>query len=73
MLKNFITRLFTYPFCVFIIIIGYHMSFDTPNYSNPLYSVKAKFYGVPGIIIASVYLISDLAYQIKNTFFKNRN
>jgi hypothetical protein len=73
MLFNFLVRLVAYPFCVVIIIFGYQMVFDTPQYSNPIYVSRAKFFGVIGIGMALVYLISDSAYQIKKTFFKPKD
>ena len=73
MLVNFLVRLVAYPFCVGITIVGYHMVFDTPNYSNPIYVTRAKLFGVIGIGMALIYLISDIAYQIKKTFFKPKD
>lgn len=73
MIKNFLIRLFAYPFCLFMIFWGCKMSFDTPNYPNPIYSSKAKIYGLPLIIMASIYLISDVTYQIKKTFFGKKD
>lgn len=49
------------------------MIFDTPNYSNPVYVSRAKFYGFFGICITLIYLISDIAYQVKKTFFNKKD
>nr|WP_321236597.1 hypothetical protein [uncultured Psychroserpens sp.] len=49
------------------------MSFDTPNYSNPIYISRAKLYGVFGIGIALIYLVSDIIYQVRKTFFKKKD
>lgn len=73
MLKNFLIRLLVYPFCVLIIVLGYKMSFGELHYSNSIYIQKARFFGVIGIGIALVYLISDIAYQIKKVLSKKKN
>ena len=66
MVKNFLVRLIAYPFCVFLIISCYAMVFETPNYSNPIYVTRAKFFGAIGVFVPITYLVSDIVYQIKS-------
>jgi len=73
MLKNFIVRLLVYPFCVVILVVSYKMVFDSSINSDSFYSAKGKFYGVFGIGIALVYLVSDIIYQIKKAFFDKKD
>ena len=65
MFKKLILRILTYPFCFFIIYTGFQMVFDVPNYSFDYLKYKAVFSGVFLIIIALVYLISDLIIVFK--------
>jgi len=77
MFKSVINRLLiyllVYPFCVFIIIKGYGMSFGASNYSNILHEYKIRLSGVVMLTMALVYLISDIAYQIKKVYFRNKD
>ena len=52
-LKKIIVRLIMYPFCIFLIVLGVNMFFKPINY-------KTQSAGIGAIVIASVYLYSDL-------------
>ena len=52
-LKKIIMRLFTYPFCIFLILLGFYMIIEPVNY-------KSAGAGIGGIIIASSFLYYDL-------------
>ena len=73
MVKNFIVRLLVYPFCAFMIFWGYKMSFETSNYTNSIYFSRAKLSGIGLMIVATVYLVTDIAYQIKKVYFKKND
>ncbi len=68
MWKGTLIRLLAYPFSIFIICIGFQMIFDTPNYRYEFLKSKAVISGFGLIIIASVYLITDVIILIKKTF-----
>ncbi|MDL2251228.1 hypothetical protein LJC12_00065 [Odoribacter sp. OttesenSCG-928-J03] len=51
--KRILIRLFTYPFYIFLIVFGVYMLI------KPL-TINAIFAGLGGIIIASIYLYSDI-------------
>ncbi|MFT5725225.1 MAG: lipopolysaccharide export LptBFGC system permease protein LptF [Bacteroidia bacterium] len=53
LLKAVFIRVFSYPFCVLLIVLGIHMM------NNPD-TEKAAGAGIGAIIIASIYLISDV-------------
>uniref|UniRef100_UPI00404A5155 hypothetical protein n=1 Tax=Gelidibacter sp. TaxID=2018083 RepID=UPI00404A5155 len=69
-IKQFFIRLIAYPFCVFLIISGYHMVFDTPNYKIEYYKGKALFSGFLLILIAVIYIVFDIAIIIKTMIKK---
>lgn len=52
-LKNTVIRIITYPFCIFLIGLGFYMIIDPVNYKSP-------GAGIGVIIIASIYLYTDL-------------
>ena len=52
-LKKIIMRLFTYPFCIFLIGLGFYMIIEPVNY-------KSAGAGIGAIIIASSFLYYDL-------------
>ncbi len=51
--KKILTRLIMYPFCIFLIIIGVGMLLKPINFKTPLA-------GIGVIVIASIYLYSDI-------------
>lgn len=52
-LKNTVIRIITYPFCLFLIVLGFYMIIDPVNYKSP-------GAGIGIIIISSMYLYTDL-------------
>ncbi len=65
MFKEIILRIISYPFSFFIIYLGFQMIFDKLNYSYDFLRYKAVFSGVCLIMIALVYLISDIIMVFK--------
>lgn len=58
-LKKVVIRIFAYPFCLFLIGLGIYMIFNPVNW-------KSQGAGIGAIIIASIYLYTDLKMIIKN-------
>lgn len=69
-IKQFFIRLITYPFCAFLIILGYQMIFETPNYEMEFLRSKAKISGIGIIIVCAIYLLVDIAIIIKSMIKK---
>ncbi len=68
MLKSILIRFLAYPFCVFMICIGFQMIFETPNYKHEFLKSKAIISGVGLIIVALVYIITDIIIIVKKKF-----
>lgn len=73
MLKNFLIRLFAYPFCVFIFYLSYQMVFNTPDYSNSIYIGRAQLYGSLGLLFSFIYPISDISIIIRDYIKKHKS
>lgn len=56
-LKMILIRLFAYPFCLFLIFLGFYMIF------NPL-TIRTFISGFGAIIVATIYLYTDLKILI---------
>jgi len=71
MLKTLIIRILLYPFCVFLIYMGFEMIENYQNWKNPAISGKQLISGFGVIGIAGLYLVVDLLIIIRD-FRKSR-
>lgn len=69
-IKSFLIRLIVYPFCFFIIYWGIEMICNYEKWSNPVISQRQFVAGIGVIIVALVFLISDILIIIKSIYKK---
>ena len=60
-LKSIVIRVFAYPFCIFLIVFGFHMVLQP-------WSIRTIIAGLGAMTIASIYLYSDI--KILTTKYK---
>ncbi len=72
MLKNIVVRIFAYSISFGLISVGC-ITFSDIDFANRPFDFKAFFISVSVIMVSLVYLVSDILYQIKHVFFKDKD
>jgi hypothetical protein len=69
--KNILIRLFAYPFCISLIVLGFYMILQPST--GPIYEGRTRIAGFGAIVIASIYLYADIKILTKKNDKKRKH